>query len=124
MIAEKFLCAITLSGAAEEILGKLVEQKQGMAANNESVKKVRDVEKKTNLNFSGGRSDTEIIREWNQTRNSLKHLVSPDEDSISINLCDGAYWMIKRALANAERLCLSVENKVEFENWVIMKINI
>lgn len=57
-------------------------------------------------------------------KNSLKHLVSPDEDSISINLCDGAYWMIKRALANAEKLCLSVENKVEFENWVIMKVNL
>ena len=39
-IAEKFLCAITLSGAAEEILGKLVEQKQGPAVINESVGKV------------------------------------------------------------------------------------
>jgi len=72
----------------------------------------------------GGKSDKEIVDEWNATRNAFKHLGAPDEECITINLCDEAYWMIKRALANAQKLQLPIENIVEFENWVIININL
>lgn len=121
---EKFICAVTLAGAAEEILGKLLEKEKELPVIRESLQSIRDLQEKTGLNITNGRFDKQIVDEWNEVRNSLKHLVSPDEDSVSINLCDGAYWMIKRALANAKKLDVPIENELDFENWVIINVNL
>lgn len=40
-----------------------------------------------------------------------------------LNLFDEAYWMIRRALANTKSLSLQISNEVDFENWVIVNIN-
>lgn len=123
-VSEKFICAVTLAGAAEEILGKLIEKKKELPVIRESLQHIRDLQEKSGLNITNGRSDKQFVDEWNEVRNSLKHLVSPDADSISINLCDGAYWIIKRALANAKKLSVPIENEIEFENWVIINVNL
>ena len=72
----------------------------------------------------GGRPKNEIFNEWNTARNTLKHHEKESEEAIAINLFDEAYWMIKRALANATKLGSSTHNKVDFENWVIININL
>lgn len=123
-VANKFLCAITLAGAAEEILGKLLLQKSELSVIRESIQSIQEIRAKTGLAVMGGKSDKEIVDEWNATRNALKHLLAPDQECISINLCDEAYWMIKRALANAQKLNVAIENESDFENWIIININL
>lgn len=71
----------------------------------------------------GEKSEKEMIDDWNATRNSLKHLVGPEDEPITVNFCDEAYWMIKRALENAKRLHLVITNEQDFENWVVINVN-
>lgn len=121
--AEKFLPAVTLAGAAEEILGKLLNRKEELSAIKESAKVIENLRRETGLPLMGGKSEKEMIDVWNAARNSLKHLVGPEDEPITVNLCDEAYWMIRRALENAKRLQLSIPNEQEFENWVVININ-
>lgn len=72
----------------------------------------------------GNRPKNEIFNEWNTVRNALKHHGKESEDVISLNLFDEAYWMIKRALSNANKLGISIGNELDFENWVIININL
>lgn len=120
---EKFLPAITLAGAAEEILGKLLHRKEELSAIKESAKVIESLRRETGLPLMGGDSEREMIDDWNATRNSLKHLVGPEDEPITVNLCDEAYWMIKRALENAKRLQLPIPNEPDFENWVVINVN-
>ena len=122
-VACKFLPAVTLAGAAEEILGKLLQRKSELPVIRESVQAIQHLGEKTGLSVMGGKSDKEIVDEWNATRNALKHLVGLEDETITVNLCDEAYWMIKRALANAKKLDLPIANAHDFENWVIINVN-
>lgn len=71
----------------------------------------------------GGKKATEIYNQWNSVRNQLKHHGDTDDESITIKMFDEAYWMIKRALENAKKLAVSINNESEFENWVIVNIH-
>lgn len=121
-VAKKFLPALTLAGAAEEILGKLLVRQSALPAVRESAQAIVQLREKTGLSVMAGQSEKELIDQWNIMRNMLKHLVSPEDESITLNLCDGAYWMIRRALENAEKLRITVENRDAFENWFIINV--
>lgn len=120
---ERFLPAITLAGAAEEILGKLLHRREELSAIKESARTIGSIRLKTGLPLLGEKSEREMIDDWNATRNSLKHLVGPEDEPITVNFCDEAYWMIKRALENSKRLQLIISNEQDFENWVVININ-
>ena len=119
-VAEKFLAALTLAGAAEEILGKLLVRQSVLPVVKESAQAIAQLREKTGLSVMDGKSEKELIDEWNAARNMAKHLMSPESESITLNLCDEAYWMIRRALENAEKLRISIENSRDFENWFII----
>lgn len=119
-VAEKFLAALTLAGAAEEILGKLLVHRLAMPIIKESARAVTQLRGETGLSIMNEKSEKELVDLWNSARNMAKHLVNPDDQSITFNLCDEAYWMIRRALENAERLHIAVVNKSSFENWFII----
>ncbi len=121
-IAEKFLAALTLAGASEEILGKLLVRQAATPVVKESAKAIAHLREKTGVSIMGGKSEKGLIDDWNIARNAAKHLVNPEEESITLNLCDEAYWMIRRALDNAEKLLLKIENRDHFENWFIINI--
>lgn len=123
-VQNKFLCAVTLAGAAEEIFGRLLQRKSELSAIRESTQAIQELRKRTDLTVMDGKSEKEIIDGWNAARNALKHLVGPEDEPITINLCDEAYWMIRRALANARKLGLPVGNEHDFENWVVINVNI
>lgn len=119
----KFLPAITLAGAAEEILGKLLHNKAQMSIIKESIKTIEILQQHTNVAVMNGKPEKEIVNDWNAARNLLKHLVGAEDEPIVLNLCDEAYWIIRRALANAQKLEIPISNSQEFESWVIIKIN-
>ena len=81
------------------------------------------IREKTGLPIMGTKSEREMIDDWNATRNSFKHLIGPEDEPIILNLCDEAYWMIRRALANAQSLQVQISNAQDFENWVIINVN-
>ncbi len=122
-VQTKFLPAVTLAGAAEEILGKLLALRSKLPVINDSVQAIERLRTDKGLNAMDGRNGTEMIRDWNTVRNMLKHLVGPEDEPVTLNLCDEAYWMIRRAVENADRLGLRIDNKQEFENWVIINVN-
>jgi 23S rRNA G2445 N2-methylase RlmL len=70
-----------------------------------------------------GKNKTEVVAGWNKARNSLKHRGRTDDEFVVLNTCDEAYWMIKRALDNAKRLGVVIPNEHDFENWVVINVN-
>ena len=119
----RFLPAITLAGAAEEILGKLLIRQGVPHVISESVSAIERLRDQTGLHVMADSSGREIIDSWNHARNAAKHLIGPETESITLNLCDEAYWLIRRAIANADKLGLSVAGSQDFENWVLANVN-
>lgn len=122
-VAEKFLPSITLAGAAEEILGRLLAMQGKKPVIEHSFGEIQRIREITGLTVIGNRSKKEIFSEWNAAKNSLKHHSESNGDAIILNVFDEAYWMIKRALANANELGLQIHNQDDFENWVVVHIN-
>lgn len=119
----RYLPAITLAGAAEEVLGKLIARAGGLAAIHESVARIDELRAATGLAVMGSMKGKEIIDQWNRTRNALKHLtIDGTEPTLRVNLCDEAYWMIRRCLANAEKLQILVEAADLLEQWMFKHV--
>jgi hypothetical protein len=87
-----FLAVITLAGAAEEVLGSLV-QRQGKTS---MLNHLVEIDKR----LSGGRDHAVVVREVNGIRNALKHAKCPSEDEIEIEDEGEALAMLGRALVN------------------------
>ena len=120
----KYLCAITLAGAAEEVLARLVNQYGKQSVVEESFEAINEARKKTTLFIMNGKQKNEIFNEWNTTRNTLKHNGKTIDELVTINLFDEAYWMIQRGIANAKKLEIHIKNQLDFENWIIININL
>ena len=121
---EKFLCAITLAGAAEEVLARLLNVADEKSVVEESVESIQRLRETTGLAIMENRSKKEIFNLWNNARNTIKHHNENSEENVTINLFDEAYWMIKRALANASKLGVPISNAVDFENWCIVELHL
>lgn len=121
-VEEKFLAALTLAGAAEEIFGKLLARRGGVPVVKASAKAIADLREKTGLSIMEGKSEKQLIDEWNAARNLAKHLVNPEAESVTLNFCDEAYWMIRRGLENAQMLDIPIDNRDDFESWVIINV--
>jgi hypothetical protein len=123
-VTEQFIPSITLAGAAEEILGKLLQHRGEAPILDESFAAIQDIRRtKIGLNVMDGKPKKEIVAGWNKARNNLKHHGETDEEFVVINACDEAYWMIRRALANSKKLGVAIPNANDFENWIVININ-
>jgi hypothetical protein len=121
---EKFLCAITLAGAAEEVLARLLNAAGQQSVVEESVESIQRLREVTGLAVMENRPKKEIFNAWNDARNTIKHHNEKSEETVTINLFDEAYWMVKRALANASKLGVPISNEVDFENWCIVELHL
>ena len=119
-VDEKFLAALTLAGAAEEILGKLLAHQGGTPVIKESAQAIEELRNKTGLSVMDGKSEKQLIDEWNAARNMVKHLVNPESETVTLNCCDEAYWMIRRGLENACMVGIEIENRDDFDSWFII----
>jgi hypothetical protein len=124
-----WVCAITLAGAAEAIFAGLLAN-QGINSVVEDateaidcIRGMSDVQGHT-LNPMQGLADKKIYNEWNEARNHLKHHSKGEASTVKLNLFDEAYWMIKRALMNAKKAAITISNEQDFENWIIVNINL
>jgi len=93
------ICAITLAGAAEEILGKMAIKKDMPSALEQKVERTKELFKQIFPNKAAP-PDKEFISLVNLARNMMKHLKDENELPPMINLDDKAGRLIKRAIQN------------------------
>ena len=122
-VAKKFLPSITLAGAAEEIFARLLSLRGDTPVIEQSYKEIQRIKEVTGLSAMGDKPKNQIFNEWNSAKNNLKHHNESDGDFILLNVFDEAYWMIKRALANSEKLGVRIQNETDFDNWIVENIN-
>lgn len=123
-IEGRFLCALTLSGAAEEILARLLNSKGEKSVVEESFEKIQKIRVATGLAVMENKPKNEVFNQWNAGRNIVKHHNKNECEKVTLNLFDEGYWMINRALANASRLGIPIHNELDFESWCIEQIHL
>ena len=109
------VAALTLAGAAEEVLGQAVKHKGGETA--------MDSAFETTSHFHRLLHGQEL--KWkdfadseNEARNAAKHMRNPAEEAITVDMRRAAQWMIVRACGNSDRLDLPrMEGMAVFDNW-------
>ena len=108
-----YICAITLAGASEEILGKLVERVDKKSAIKSLIESLKTI-------YSINISDKELIsKHLNFARNTLKHANVTDEDKVELDAQTEAISLILRAIDNLIRLDKSVSyNTPNFFVWL------
>lgn len=118
-----YVCSITLAGAAEAVYAGILEDAELPSAVEDSVAAIQSI-REAGHSAMGGEPKNRIFNGWNAARNDLKHHGKGKAAIIAINLFDEAYWLIRRALANAQKLGAPITNSQDFENWIIMNINL
>lgn len=112
--------ALTLAGAAEEILGQESERRDTSNA----IGKMYDTQKTFLELLYGKPVDLKSYRdEFNYPRNAIKHFRDSKEHQIKVNLEDAALWMIVRAFSNYRLLSLPhLECEAEFNHWFYVNV--
>ena len=123
LLEGKFLCSLTLAGAAEAVLAGLLSALGQRSAVEESTATFKQFLSQIGLKTIELKKDTVYYSSWNRARNAAKHHSVDESESLTINLFDEAYWMIERALRNSALLSLPIENEQAYRNWVIVNIN-
>jgi hypothetical protein len=107
--------ALTLAGAAEEILGKTLSlrgEETTLECSYNRVAPVRELLQRGQYNWR------DFIDEKNRVRNAAKHIGKASELSVVADLEDEALWMLVRAYDNYLRLDLNPTPRMEeFEDW-------
>jgi hypothetical protein len=94
---DDFFSALTLAGAAEEILGLLVIGKGGET----SLDSLKNAASAMYQHLFGESIDPSVfINRANRARNSLKHLGSPKQSTVALDVREEAVDMLDRAIDN------------------------
>jgi len=109
---KKFASALTLAGAAEEILGKALShrgQLNSLELKYETLEPILTMRRKTKEDF---------IRDENRALIAVTHMESASEPSVTLHLEEAALSMIVRACENSDLLGLPHTARMrEFENY-------
>ncbi len=98
---DEYLPAITLAGAAEEILGKFVKKENKKNALSSIIEFAKLYASAMNKKVE---NDNQIINRSNKVRNRLKHFDSGDKEEICFIPKLEAFLIISRAIENYHRL--------------------
>ena len=107
--------ALTLAGAAEEILGKTLKlngRKTTLEFEHSAIEQVETFLRRQPFTWK------DFIDEKNRVRNAAKHIGEESGAEIIADLEDEALWMLVRACDNHKRLDLPATSRMaEFEDW-------
>jgi len=110
-----FVSALTLAGAAEEILGRALSQsgeETTLQHEYPLIKPVEELFRKEPFNWK------EFVKKKNLARNASKHMNDASVSTFTADLEDEALWMIVRACDNHRRLGLQETRLMkEFDDW-------
>ena len=108
----RFVSALTLAGAAEEILGRALShrgQQNSLELKYETLEPILTMRRKTKEDF---------IRDENHALIAVTRMESASDTSVTLDLEEAAYSMIVRACENSDRLGLPRTARMrEFENY-------
>jgi hypothetical protein len=109
---QSFVSALTLAGAAEEILSKVLShrgQQNSLELQYETLEPILTMRRKTKEDF---------IRDENRALIAVTRMESASEPSVTLDLEEAAYSMIVRACENSDLLGLPRTAKMrEFEHY-------
>ena len=112
---QSYVAALTLAGAAEEILGQALKhrgEENAMQSAYESTSSFHRMLHGKELKWQ------DFADGENYARNAAKHMRDPSETSITTDLRHAAQWMIVRACSNSDRLGIARTDRMsQFENW-------
>lgn len=107
--------ALTLAGAAEEILGRALQQcgkKTTLQYEHSVIEPVESFLRRQPFLWK------DFIDERNRVRNAAKHMGAQSDTQVVADLEDEALWMLVRACDNHKRLDLEATPLMtEFDNW-------
>jgi hypothetical protein len=115
LFSERYISALTLFGAAEEVLSRLLEEQGLEPPLEEFWSGINE------WNRSTGRdeiSKKHIYRVFNEPRNSVKHHTPGQDSSVALFKVAAAGLMAKRAATAASNLQLKYKNKKQLEAWL------
>jgi hypothetical protein len=108
-------CALTLAGAAEEVLGRSVALRGGESALG---RRVKDHLMIHNALSASKLSEKDAIWRHNLARNSMKHLNGAEDEEVTLDLEDEAIEMINRAVHNVILLQVPYSPEIQrFDEW-------
>jgi hypothetical protein len=111
---KSYASAITLAGAAEEVLGKELVRRGEQPVLDWKFDQMGLVHQ---LLHGKPLHRTKFVKEENLIRNAVKHFDDNSSPDITVDLEDAACWMLVRACENAQRLGLNITQWWEFDNW-------
>lgn len=116
LIAGRYISALTLLGAAEEILSRLVEESGGEHPLDEYWLGINEWNR-----AQGGDAVSKkfVYRFFNEPRNSVKHHTPGEVASVVLFKVAAAAMMARRATKAAEMLNLKYKNRKAYEAWCI-----
>ena len=110
-----FVSALTLAGAAEEILGKALAQsnrKNTLESEYTFIEPVNTLLRRRQYNWRA------FVDEKNRVRNAAKHMQDSSQSSVVADIEDEALWMLVRACDNYRRLELAPSGRMQqFDEW-------
>lgn len=107
--------ALTLAGAAEEILGQALKfrgKRTTLEFEHSAIEQVETFLRRQPFLWK------DFINEKSRVRNAAKHMREQSEAEVIADLEDEALWMLVRACDNHKRLDLEATPRIaEFDNW-------
>ncbi|MDO9417094.1 hypothetical protein [Pararhizobium sp.] len=118
-LERRYISAITLAGAADAIFCGIIEESGGKAPADMAWAEIEQL-RSLGIRMAGTTTKKEAFKEWNATRNRLKHHdKEKDEPILEIFEIDQSYMWIERARHSAKILELEPANLFDLENRVI-----
>lgn len=108
--AGDYYSVVTLAGAADEILGRLLESRGGVTALSSLTKAAAAIHLKVH---GEPRDEKAFVQRANLARNSLKHLGSLGEETVRLDIREEAADMLDRAISNYWALTQSMTPAME-----------
>jgi len=118
-LSEKsYIAALTLAGAAEEILGKALEHTGNESAIDEIFSISSYFEEAHLANVNGYTTEKKFISVLNKERNDVKHWGNPSEAILEADFKQSAKEMLVRACRNCDLLDIShTKLMTSFNHW-------
>jgi hypothetical protein len=110
-----YTAALTLAGAAEEILGRAISR----TGQQNALRYKYDLLNSTHQELHGKSLEwKQFLEGENYARNAAKHMHLLSEDTITTDLQEAALWMLVRACANYRAMDFPRTDRIEaFDNW-------
>jgi hypothetical protein len=115
-LAERYVSSLTLLGAAEEILGRIIEAASGahpLEADWQKANRIRTALGHPHI------SKAELFRSFNAGRNKVKHHSPGQTLRVTHDRFGVAFMMIQRATSCADYLNLRYKGRTDYRAWFL-----